>query len=713
MKWCEIKRYLKYLGSLQLAMILIAVIVIASIAGTLYESKFNADVARAYIYDAPWFNIWLGVLCINLFSVAAIRYPWKPYQTGFVITHAGIITLLIGAMIDRNFGVEGYLHLTRGEDGTSTMELQTQELRVFVRGVEEYGTATFRVKALTTPGKRRFAARSPVDGVKVNVIDIQPVAQTSEIEPGTKGRPALSFMLRGPMMGLNEMSLFLGDEQNLGRATISFTKGMPPVPAAIAATKAVAVSNEAMVPRHERFYVFAKNSEPMGSTLAGEPTGAEAKLILDPAGKTPQLHLQLLGKEFLFSVTEIVKKEIALEGLAGWKLMLSGYYPNFHFDSGQPGTLDDKPDNPAIMFELIGPLVKADTAESKKSPHGAMAQAQAHGSSPHDPAQAEGINSLAFYLSEDGKLRYHAQSRLKGKLTGDVAIDKPVSPGWAPGVEFVVQSFTEKAVPKLAWRPVPGAFNPNAPGLGLLCRVTSEGKSKDVWVGKTTGDDGRLTSLELGGKAVDLAFCNSTYELPFSVSLLKFEAPRHEGLDDSTTFMEFKSTLSFEGDADAVQLKPDSKTAKALKQTMLDGAILEVTNEEIRFQQPLPVREPIEIPTEDVQKYEKRSQVISMNRPTTYPLSAIAPWLGTNYKFSQAGHDFPNNPDYSGVQVLRDPGWMPEWLGSLMICFGIFTMFYLKPYFRRTPIAAPARKTPAPSNAETLALSVEMKEKLS
>ena len=697
------KTIFKFLASLQLAMILMAVIVIASIAGTLYESKFNADVAREYIYDAPWFNFWLGVLCINLFSVAAIRYPWKSHQTGFVITHAGIITLLIGAMIDRNWGIEGYLHLTRGEDGTSTMELHTQELRVYVRGVEEYGTATFRVKGLTTPGKRNFAARSPADDVKVNVIDVKPVAQTTEIEPGAKGKPAVSFTLRGPMMGQNAMSLFLGDEQNLGRATVSFTKGMPPAPAAPIATKTVAVASEAMVPRHERFYVFAKNSEPMGRTLVGEPTGVGAKLVVDPAGKTPQLNLKLLGKEFTFSVTEIGAKEIALEGLADWKLTLSGYYPNFHFDNGQPGTLDGKPENPAIVFELKGPRVKANAAEPAASPHGGMG----HGSSSPVATESEGTNGLAFYLGADGKLRYLAKSMLKGELAGEVAIEQPVSLGWGPGAEFVVQSFIDKALPRQSWRPIPGEFKPDAPGLGLLCRVASGGESKEIWVGKSTVDDTRLTSLKINGKFVDLAFCNSTFELPFSVSLLKFDAPRHEGLDDSTNFMEFKSTLSFDGDADAIQLKADSKTAKALKRRVLEGAILEVTKEELRFQQPLPVREPIEIPMEDVEKYEKHSHDISMNRPTTYPVSAVAPWVGTNYKFSQAGHNFPSNPDYSGVQVLRDPGWMPEWLGSLMICFGIFTMFYLKPYFRRAPVSAPVTKTPVPSNSESLSLGVE------
>jgi len=79
----------------------------------------------------------------------------------------------------------------------------------------------------------------------------------------------------------------------------------------------------------------------------------------------------------------------------------------------------------------------------------------------------------------------------------------------------------------------------------------------------------------------------------------------------------------------------------------------------------------------------------------TYPVKWWGPWVGTCYKFSQANHKMPEDPDYSGVQVLRDPGWMPKWVGSLMICFGIFTMFYLKPYFKRKPQTAAA----APRNA--------------
>jgi hypothetical protein len=83
-----------------LALILLATIAIACAAATVAESEFSTKVAQVYIYKAPWFLIWLGVLCINLFAVTITRWPWEKKHTGFIVTHYGIITLLFGAIVD-------------------------------------------------------------------------------------------------------------------------------------------------------------------------------------------------------------------------------------------------------------------------------------------------------------------------------------------------------------------------------------------------------------------------------------------------------------------------------------------------------------------------------------------------------------------------------------------------------------------------------------
>jgi cytochrome c biogenesis protein ResB len=43
-----------FFASLKLAVVLLAVLIIAAITGTIYESSFDAKVARAYVYGAFW-----------------------------------------------------------------------------------------------------------------------------------------------------------------------------------------------------------------------------------------------------------------------------------------------------------------------------------------------------------------------------------------------------------------------------------------------------------------------------------------------------------------------------------------------------------------------------------------------------------------------------------------------------------------------------------
>src|ERR1700752_4062438 len=43
----------EFFASLKLAVVLLTMLIIAAIAGTLYESSFDAKVARGYVYGAP------------------------------------------------------------------------------------------------------------------------------------------------------------------------------------------------------------------------------------------------------------------------------------------------------------------------------------------------------------------------------------------------------------------------------------------------------------------------------------------------------------------------------------------------------------------------------------------------------------------------------------------------------------------------------------
>src|SRR5438045_3935351 len=77
-------RVFKFFASLKLAVVLLAVLIVAAIAGTIWESSFDAKVARAYVYRAPWFNLWLILLGANLIVSALSRWPWRKHHVAFL-----------------------------------------------------------------------------------------------------------------------------------------------------------------------------------------------------------------------------------------------------------------------------------------------------------------------------------------------------------------------------------------------------------------------------------------------------------------------------------------------------------------------------------------------------------------------------------------------------------------------------------------------------
>ena len=72
-----------------------------------------------------------------------------------------------------------------------------------------------------------------------------------------------------------------------------------------------------------------------------------------------------------------------------------------------------------------------------------------------------------------------------------------------------------------------------------------------------------------------------------------------------------------------------------------------------------------------------------MNHPFSYPGTWWHTWTGLTYKISQASWN-PENLGQSTVQILRDPGWLLKWIGSLLVVIGVFMMFYLQPYRKQT-----------------------------
>jgi hypothetical protein len=105
----------RFLASLKLAVISISTLAATLAYATFFESWYGAGAAQEYIYRSAGFAILLAFLGMNILCAALIRYPWKKRQAGFVVTHAGLLVLLLGSFYSVRTADEGQVGMLEGD----------------------------------------------------------------------------------------------------------------------------------------------------------------------------------------------------------------------------------------------------------------------------------------------------------------------------------------------------------------------------------------------------------------------------------------------------------------------------------------------------------------------------------------------------------------------------------------------------------------------
>ena len=78
----------------------------------------------------PGFAVLLAFLGMNILCAALIRYPWKKRQTGFVVTHAGLLTLLLGSYYSVRTADEGQVGMLEGDVKSELVRIDYPVIRV-------------------------------------------------------------------------------------------------------------------------------------------------------------------------------------------------------------------------------------------------------------------------------------------------------------------------------------------------------------------------------------------------------------------------------------------------------------------------------------------------------------------------------------------------------------------------------------------------------
>jgi len=595
-------RLVHSLGSLKLAVLLLVTIAAACAVATFMESSLSFKVAKYYIYDAPWFLLWLGLLVANLSCAALTRWPWQRRHAGFVVTHGGIVLLLLGALVGQQKGFEGTMTLQEGAEPSSTLLIDETILQV-----ESPASGLLYQTALPVAARRPAPERSrvlpvPDSDLRIHVDDYAEsltVRALVEADPAGAGPGGVELVLSSAAMGqVLPVPLALAPVEArsfdlFGRARIEIAEKLPELPKA--------KRREAPEYR-ETHMVFARMPEtPVTHNTLGRPSGHA--FVLEAAGSGFQLRITRPdGSTEVRRLEEVLDKPFTDPG--GTVFHVMNFWPDLRMVDGRPVSASDRPDNPAVLITLSGKLEESggDVPVLRLSP------------------RSGGV--LAYQLVRGGTLEGQGSVRAgESFLTGWA--------DWSVAVRAVhpsarIRTVAERAVPG------PGGEAPAVTGIRAALGDGTGAVGEFAWI-----PSGTTRVLEFKGQAVRAGFGLKTHRLDFLVSLERFEVPRDEGSSEPSNFIS-----------------------------------------DVRFDAPEgggPVRARIQ-----------------MNHPASFPPEWWRSWMGLNFKFSQAGWD-PNELDKTTLQVLYDPGWLPKWVGSLMICGGIFAMFYLKP---REKAARPAPPEP-------------------
>jgi hypothetical protein len=646
----------KFFASIKLAVVLLAVLIIGAISGTIYESSFDAKVARAYVYGAPWFNIWLILLAANLTVSALSRWPWRKHHVAFLITHLGIITLLTGSLIGRIWGIEGTITLFKGEPATNRLLVDEHQLRVHdTDGIIKGYPAEF-LHHPPTP-ERPVTLGTLASNARLSIINYASAIE-GKLNPkplNAGGAPALHFTIKTAMMGQNLESWLLADDPQhgtfgMGLANIELKRGAatgrgdsPNRPSSTATKDAIDLE--------ESIFAFSKApDEQIGRVAKGGSTGAKVRLENPQGGNKGRVTVSIGGKDSTFDVVENFGREMKMEGTP-FSLKIDNYWPDFRIQDGKPSSLGTEPNNPAVLVTIRGQGVPV-VAPASKNPHGGNEVSTNGGPPTMPPAGAEAPNHLTFFVADDGAITYELVSRKIGNSSGKIELNKPLTTGWADW-QLIVDKTMPHADQWMDFLPVTSA-SASAPTTndlpdGVQVRVEQMGEKFEQWV-----PAGWQITVPTSPNETMIAYGWKTIPLPIGLELTEFEVQRNEGNDSPAGFKSTVRVSTAEG---------DSATGQCW-----------------------------------------------MNNPFSFPGAWWRTWTGLTYKMSQASWN-PENLNQSTIQILRDPGWLLKWIGSLLVVTGVFMMFYLRPYRKQTegqpilPGAPPLQKRkPETKMAETTTL---------
>ncbi len=693
----------EFASSLKLAVLLI--FSLAAVLGwaTFIEMDYGLKVVHFALYSSWWFGLLGALLAVNIFCAAVIRYPWKRYQTGFVITHIGLLTLLFGCLLTRRGGIDAQMAIFEGDTNYRAYSDEERiELAIHRESHEnstaQSGTVEEKVEVISIP----------FQGGPLNWQDLDRMRQWPKLaDLKVDGHVSIAKLLmavpnwlawnltsidRGVLYDEDRIRVEVLDhfsnseEVNAPRLRISMT--MPqqtrmdedgrPVAGPENWVPVDLVVNSALQSPWPRKLGFGDRKTVGGGNLifwlADGPADVAAFLDSRPQadlgvdGKG-QVILHAAGQRFPIKIEDHLSNGPFLLDKTGLSAEVTAHFQKARPKAATDGQLtleddDQVGNNPAVELTIRDANDKsarlvlfADLPEfNVQAP-----ELGVFGSYWVDPGKksseeliaGQGGSRIDLIQGPDEQLFYRYWNRHELAAVGELPLDgTPVNAFKMPiaQLKMKVARFVPAQVPGKVILPLP--FNksatPPSSFRAVKLRTTVDGHTEEFWlVGPPPGPYGVPLSENETHRAngdnrdVTVSFPLKHVDVGFQVRLKDFERKLDPGTSQAS---HYSSTI------DLLEMKTG--------------------------------------------KPELADLFITMNAPIDFS----DPQTGRSYRLFQESFVPPmrtGQPFASVLTVNYDPGRGVKYVGCLLVVAGIVTMFYMRAYFfkpKTTPAAQPARR---------------------
>ncbi|MHB8902223.1 MAG: hypothetical protein ACYC6Y_25985 [Thermoguttaceae bacterium] len=649
------------LASLYLAVALILSLALVLAWATFVERDYGTEAVHFAIYDAWWFAALLGLIGINVLCAALIRFPWRRHQTGFVITHAGILVLLVGCIYSAVGGIDAQMPVFEGEINHLAYEdTRHFEVKVFPDRSADGSFSVIDVPFASGPfnwrdyqrkaffpwhiGRRDRGVLCNQDGIRLEVLDYYRDWTAAEGNPllvrAAVSEPDAKDL--GPYHDVELMLRSVGNEQG-GQARVSGARER--------------------LESGVRFVFWVASGRP--ETDAFFQTAPDG-----PLGEKGQVALYARGQVFRFDVAGMQPSDRLPLGDTGYQVEMVNLNADF---MGLELKLRP-PSGPAERMILFAEVPEFNIQagdhgvfgsywiDADRTPAGKLADAADSLHNPKEPRVdiLQGIDGNLLYRVWQSPQLGPTGELAPGRRT-DVSLQRsrrslqfyaePFQPHDRPGARFTPARFSKDA-----------AASMNTPQ--ALVRLSVDGNTEQFWL--ESRHSGMMDSPPQGAqrrvvvgknRRVEVTLVPDSVDVGFHVYLDKFQRK----LDPGTSMASHYSSL-----VDFVTVNVDPVTEEEVRADTIEEGVLITLNEPVTRTDPRTGR--------SFRIYQEAFRGPFKPGDGLYDMK-----LGGRVLH---GETMPRDELFlSWLTVNYDPGRGLKYFGSMMIVAGIATMFYMKAYF--------------------------------